>query len=107
MISYLPSRYRLGHALSLQVATPRYAGRQVGFAHNPIAPIAKNHTNLIDIPQTNYYQMILRIIWSNAQVIPLSGEWEWWCYAPPFSYIRGSGSHISLEKYSYCSIYVL
>ena len=24
-----------------------------------------------------------------------------------FSYIRGSGSHISLEKYSYCSIYVL
>ena len=68
---------------------------------------AKNHTNLIDIPQTNYYQMILRIICSNAQVIPLSGEWEWWCYAPPFSYIRGSGSHISLEKYSYCSIYVL
>ena len=68
---------------------------------------AKNHTNLIDIPQTNYYQMILRIIWSNAQVIPLLEEWEWWCYAPPFSYIRGSGSHISLEKYSYCSIYVL
>jgi len=26
----------LGHALSLQVAIPRYAGRQVGFAHNPI-----------------------------------------------------------------------
>ena len=23
-----------------------------------------------------------------------------------FSYIRGSGSHISLEKYSYCSIYI-
>ena len=68
---------------------------------------AKNHTNLIDIPQTNYYQMILRIIWSNAQVIPLSGEWEWWCYAPPFSYIRGSGSHISLEKYGYSLRYVL
>ena len=51
--------------------------------------------------------MLLRIIWSNAQVIPLSGEWEWWCYAPPFSYIRGSGSHISLEnivtvRYMYC-----
>jgi len=40
LIPYLPSRYRLGHALSLQVATPRYAGRQVGFAHNPIAPIS-------------------------------------------------------------------
>ena len=106
MIPYLPSRYRLGHALSLQVATPRYAGRQVGFAHNPIAPIAKNHTNLIDIPQTNYYQMILRIIWSNAQVISLCG-WEWWCYAPPFSYIRDSGSYISLEKYGYSLRYVL
>jgi len=62
----------LGYALSLQVTTPRYAGRQVGFAHNPIAPLhLKNHTNLIDIPQTNYYQMILRIIWSNAPVISL------------------------------------
>ena len=46
-------------------------GRQVGFTHNPIEPIQQNHTNLIDIPQTNYYQMILRIIWSNVQVIPL------------------------------------
>ena len=34
---------------------------------------AKNHTNLIDIPHTNYYQMILRIIWSNAQVIYWGG----------------------------------
>ena len=66
----------------------------------------KNHTNLIDIPQTNYYQMILRIIWSNAQVISLCG-WEWWCYAPPFSYIRDSGSYISLEKYGYSLRYVL
>jgi len=31
----------LGHALSLQEATPRYAGRQVGFTHNPIEPINK------------------------------------------------------------------
>ena len=45
---------------------------------------AKNHSNLIDIPQTNYYQMILRIIWSNAQVIPLLEEWELWCYVPLF-----------------------
>ena len=64
---------------------PRYAGRQVGFAHNPIVFIQlKKYTNLIDIPQTNYYQMILRIIWSNAQVIPLQGVWDWWCFAPPF-----------------------
>ena len=96
----------MGHALSLQVATPRYAGRQVGFAHNPIAPIAKNHTNLIDIPQTNYYQMILRIIWSNAQVISLLGK-GMVVLRTTFSYIRGSGLHISLEKYSCCSIYVL
>ena len=61
---------------------------------------AKNPTNLIDIPQTNYYQMILRIIWSNAQVISLQGVWDWWCFAPPFSYIRGSDSHISLENMS-------
>jgi len=39
LIPYLPSRQRLGHALSLQEATPRYAGRQVGFAHNSIVPI--------------------------------------------------------------------
>jgi len=25
---------------SASLATPRYAGRQVGFAHNPIAPIS-------------------------------------------------------------------
>ena len=51
---------------------PRYAGRQVRFAHNPIAPTQlKNYTNLIDIPHTNYYQMILRMIWSNAQIISL------------------------------------
>ena len=28
--------------------------------------------------------MILRIIWSNAQVIPLLEEWELWCYVPLF-----------------------
>ena len=67
---------------------------------------AKNHTNLIDIPQTNYYQMILRIIWSNAQVISLSRV-GMVVLRTTFSYIRGSGSHISLEKYNYCSIYVL
>ena len=58
---------------------------------------AKNHTNLIDIPQTNYYQMILRIICSNAQVISLSRV-GMVVLRTTFSYIRGSGSHISLEN---------
>ena len=50
--------------------------------------------------------MILRIIWSNAQVIPLSGK-GMVVLRTTFSYIRGSGSYISLEKYGYSLRYVL
>ena len=41
--------------------------------------------------------MILRIIWSNAQVISLSRV-GMVVLRTTFSYIRGSGSHISLEN---------
>ena len=41
--------------------------------------------------------MILRIIWSNAQVISLWGM-GMVVLCTTFSYIRGSGSHISLEN---------